>query len=236
MSLTCTEYESLLQRSKRGEIVFFYDAAQCKKFLLRLNWKTFQSDTGKSLRAQCSTIRAIVYVIEPLSLLVSMIASFMWLKWWGLLIAPVLFFLCVFLKSVSSGGRQSIAKPTIVFAAGIAVSICLRNQGVGFVIFMLSLSTLYLAEKMLYALPVLFFSFLTRSCYDLVSLLYERSIDEFNKQIGCPIMWHVEKVDGALPKPSVKMPSRAYLALYGIFNRECRISASSTMAQKPPRG
>ena len=236
MSLTRVEYETLLQRSDKGEIVFFYDAAQCKDFLLRLNWRTFQADTGKSLRAQCSTIRAIVYAIEPLSLLVSMIASFVWLKWWGLLIAPAVFFLWGFLKSVSSGGRQSIAKPILVFAAGIAASIWFRNQGVGFVIFILGLSTLYLAEKMLYALPVLFFSFLTRSCYELVGLLYERPMDDFNKQIGCPIMWHVETVDGALSKPTVKMPSRTYLALYGMFNKECRTIASNATARKPRRG
>lgn len=222
MPLARDEYCELLRRSSAGEIVFFYDAAQCKDFLLRLNWRAFWADTGTSLRAQCNTIRAIVYAIEPLSLLASMIASFLWLKWWGLLIAPAVFFLWGFLKSVSSGGRQSIAKPLMVFAAGIAASIWFRGQGVGFVVFGLSLSTLYLAEKMLYALPVLFFSFLTRSCYDLVSLLYEQPMDDFNKQIGCPIMWHVETVDGALPKPTVRMPSRAYLALYGMFNRECR--------------
>lgn len=192
MPLTRIEYQTLLERRDKGEIVFFFDAVQCKNLLLRFNWMAFRDETGKSLLSQCRTIRAIVYGFEPFSLLVSMTASFIWLKWWGLFIAPSVFLLWCFLKCGSCVGQQSIFKPIVIFIAGIAVAVWFYSQGVGFVIFMVSLSSMYLAEKMLYDLPVLFFSLLTRSCYEFVNLIYERPTDDFGNYTGCPIMWHCE--------------------------------------------
>ena len=216
MALTRTEYDDLLRRNDAGEIVFYFDAAQCKDFFLHFNWKVFRAETGKSLRLQCSIIRTIIYGLEPLFLLITMISTFLWLKWWGWLIAPVVFLGWSFLKSMAAGGRQGLIKPIIVFVVGVAVMIGFRSEGLGFVIFMLSLSCLYLTEKMLYALPVLFFSLLNFSCYELVRLVYERSINDFSKQLGIPLMCYVTTVEGAPSKLLVQKPSRAYIALYGM--------------------
>ena len=171
-------------------------------------------------------MRTIVYFMEPVSLLMPMVGGFLWLHWWGLLVAPGVFIFWSFLKSVSSGGRQRLVVPLFTFALGIFLALAFREQGAGFIIFAVSLSVLYLAEKMLYALPVLFFSFLTRSNYDLVRIVYGQPVDGFNREMGIPLMWHVETPGGRLSKPGVKLPSRFFLTLYGWMNKECRTRAS----------
>ena len=86
---------------------------------------------------------------------------------------------------------------------------------------------LYLSEKMLYALPVMFFSFLARSNYKLVNMVYKNPVDDFNREMGIPFMWHVETPEGKIPQANAKLPSRLFLTLYGFFNKECRTKAFS---------
>jgi hypothetical protein len=86
----------------------------------------------------------------------------------------------------------------------------------------LAVSLLYLAEKMLYALPVLFFSFLTHSNYELVNVVYENPVDDFNREMKIPLMWHAETPEGKIPQENAKLPSRFFLTLYGFFNKKCR--------------
>jgi hypothetical protein len=155
-----------------------------------------------------------------------MVGGFLWLHWWGLLIAPSVFVFWSLLKSVSSGGRQRLVGPLITFWIGVLVAFAFRGQGLGFVVFLLSLSLLYLAEKMLYALPVLFFSILTRSNYDFANIVYDQPDDKSNREMDIPLMWHVKTPEGRLPKPCVKLPSRLLLTLYGWMNKECRTRAS----------
>ena len=135
-----------------------------------------------------------------MSFIVAAAAGFLWVHWWGLLIAPGLLVFLSLLKSRSSCGKQRIVGPLITFAIGILFAFAFRDQGVGFVIFTLAVSLLYLAEKMLYALPVLFFSILTLSNYDLVNAVYEKPLDNFNLKMGIPLMWHVETPEGRIPK------------------------------------
>jgi len=206
MPVTRQEYDDLIARSDAGEICFMFDATQCKDFLLKLNNAEALSSTGNSLRFESRIVRTIVYFVEPMSLLVAMVGGFLWLHWWGLLIAPGVFVLWGLLKSVSSGGKQRLVGPLITFGLGVFLAFAFRDQGVGFVVFLLSLSLLYLAEKMLYALPVLFFSFLTRSNYDLVTIVYDQPVDKFNREMGIPLMWHVETPDGRLPRRFKRHP------------------------------
>jgi hypothetical protein len=202
-----------------------FDPTQCKDFLLKLDNAETLSITGNSLRFESRVVRTIVYLLEPVSLLAAIVAGFVWLSWWGLLIAPGVFVFWSLLKSASPGGRQRIVGPLITFALGILLTIAFREQGVGFVIFVLAVSLLYIAEKMLYALPVLFFSFLTHSNYELVNVVYENPVDDFNREMKIPLMWHVETPKGKLPQVKPELPSRFFLTLYGFFNKECRTKA-----------
>lgn len=225
MPLTRQQYDDLIARSNAGEICFMYDPTQCKEFLLKLDNAEALSRTGNSLRFESRVVRAIVYFLEPASLLVAMVAGFVWLRWWGIFIAPGVFVFWSLLISVSSGGRQRLLGPLITFALGIFFAFTFRAQGVGFIMFAVSMSLLYLAEKMLYALPSVFFSFLTYSNYNLVNVVYDEPLGDLNREMGIPLMWHVETPDGRIPKPSPKLPPRLFLTLYGLMNKECRTKA-----------
>jgi len=227
MSLTRQEYDDLIARSDEGEICFMFDPTQCKDFLLNLDNAEAVATIGNFLRFESRVVRAIAHFVEPLSILVAIVAGFVWLRWWGLLIAPGVILFWSLLKSVSSGGKQRFVGPLLFFTGGIFLAFTFRDQGVGYVIFMLSISSLYLAEMMLYALPVLFFSFLTYSDFELVNLLYDKPIDEFNREMGIPLMWHLETSQGGVPDSYPKMPSRFFLTLYCFFNKECRSKAFS---------
>lgn len=222
MPLTREEYVRLLERSEAGEITLFLDPTQCKDVLLKIRHVQFKAETGTSLRAYCNTIKAITYVLDPFFMITAMVGACWWLKWWGCVLVPAIIALSCLLKSSSSGGRQRLLRPLLLFAMGLEIAVLFRNQGPGFIVFMLGLSFMYLAEKMLYALPVLFFSFLIPRSYELASMVYEDFADDFNRQLGCPVMWYAETVDGKVPEPPVKMPSRLYLTLYGLLNKQCR--------------
>lgn len=227
MALRRDEHDQLIARSDAGEICFFFDPTQCKDFLLKLDNAEAMSSIGSSLRFESRLLRVIVHFFEPVSLLIAMISGFVWLKWWGLLTAPGVFVFWMLLKSMSSGGRQRIVGPIVTFLLGVVLAAVFRDQGAGYITFVLALSMLYLSEKMLYALPVMFFSFLARSNYELVKVIYKKPVDDFNREMGVPLMWHVETPEGNIPQASPKLPSRLFLTLYGFFNKECRTKAFS---------
>ena len=101
MPLTRQQYDDLIVRSDAGEICFMFDPPQCKDFLLKLDNAEALSKTGNSLRFESRVVRTIVYFLEPVLLLVAIVAGFAWLKWWGILIAPGVFVFWSLLKSVS---------------------------------------------------------------------------------------------------------------------------------------
>ena len=49
MALRRDEYDQLIARSDAGEICFFFDPAQCKDFLLKLDNAEAMSSIGSSL-------------------------------------------------------------------------------------------------------------------------------------------------------------------------------------------
>ncbi|MFC1552827.1 hypothetical protein ACFL6P_09740 [Candidatus Latescibacterota bacterium] len=227
MPLTKQEYDDLIARSDAGEICFMFDPTQCKDFLLKLDNAEALSSLGNSLRFESRVVRFIVSFLEPISLLVAIVASFVWLKWWGLLVAPVVFIIWFMIKSMSSGGIQRIIGPFINFALGVVLAVVFREQGPGLITFIIAMSVLYLLEKMLYALPVLFFSFLVSSNYELVNVVYGLHVDEFNRNMGIPLMWYIETPEGKIPRVTPKLPSRLFLTLYCFFDKECRTKAFS---------
>lgn len=234
MALTRDEYHQLIARSDAGEICLFFDPAQCKDFLLKLDNAEALSRIGNPLRFESGLVRTIVNFIEPASLLAAILAGFLWLKWWGFLTAPGVFVFWMLLKSMSSGGRQRIVVPMVIFLLGVALTVVFRDQGTGYITFALALSVLYLSEKMLYTLPVMFFSLLARSNYELVNMVYEKPVDDLNSEMGVPLMWYVETPEGKLPQAKQKLPSRLFLTLYGFFNKQCRTKAFRGRG-KPPR-
>jgi len=227
MPLTRQEYNDLIARNDAEEICFMFDPTQCKDFLLKLDNAEALSKTGKSLRFELRVVRTIVHFLEPVSLLVAIVAGFVWLKWWGLLMAPSVCIFWIMIKSMSSSGRQGIIVPFITFSLGVVLMVVFREQGPACITFILALSLLYLSEKMLYALPVVFFSFLVRSNYELVNVVYDKPVDDFNREMDIPLMWHVETPEGKIPQANPKLPSRLFLTLYGFFNKECRTKAFS---------
>ena len=192
MPLSKQQYDELIARSDSQEICFMFDAAQCKDFLLNVDNTDALSAFGDSLWGQSKAVRLLAYVVEPGSLLAAIVAGFVWMGWWGLLAALGVFIFFGTLKASSARGRQGIVGPIVVFSLGLLLAVTLREHGLDCVVFIVALAVLYLSVKMLYALPVVFFSFLVRSNYALVNAVYERPMDEFNRQMGVPLMWHVE--------------------------------------------
>lgn len=227
MPLSRQEYDNLIARSDAGEIYFMFDSTQCKDFLLKLDNAEALSSMGNSLRFESQVVRIIAYFLEPVSLLLAIVAGFVWLKWWGLLVAIGVFIFWSMIKSMSSGGRQGIIGPFVMFTLGVVLAVGVQEQGPGCITLIIALLLLYLSEKMLYALPVLFFSFLVRSNYELMNVVYDKPIDDFNRQMGIPLMWYVKIPEGKIPQASPKLPSRLFLTLYGFFNKECRTKAFS---------
>jgi hypothetical protein len=195
MSITKSEYDKLLIRRNNGEIQFLFDPAQIKNFLYQLDNGKAIDTIGDSLLFESRIIRSM-NAINAISLLVSIIAGFVWLNWWGASTALGLILFWMFLTSSSSGGKQHIVFPLIVSLLGFFTTFYFQYQGAGFTVLGVSTTLLYLSVKMSYALPTRLLSRLIISNYKLFDLLYENPIDGFNKELGVPMLWHVEtKID-----------------------------------------
>jgi hypothetical protein len=184
---TPLEYADLLRRRYAGEILFYFDPVQCKDFLLRLDYNAFKELTSISLRGQCTVVRAIAYGLEPLALFLSLASPYFWLGWLGMIASPAVYGFWVLLKVTSSVGRQQVYWHFVLFAFGIALAILFRGYGLGFTLFTFGISTLYLAVKMLYALPVLFSSKLAFSCYAFARFACGHTSCPVTQG---PMMWH----------------------------------------------
>jgi len=192
MSITKNEYNRLMIRSDSGEIQFFFDPAQIKEFLYQLINDKAADTVGDSLLFESRVIRSI-FKISAISLLVSIIAGFVWLEWWGISTTLGLILFWMFLISSSSGGKQHIVFPLIVALFGFFATYYFQYQGTSFIVFGISSTLFYLSVKMLYALPGILLSRLITSNYELFNLLYENPVDSFNRELGVPMLWYVEK-------------------------------------------
>lgn len=193
MSITRSEYNKLVYLNDTGHIQFFFDPAQIKDFLYQLDNAKILSKIGNSLLFESRIIRIIQNITEPISLLISIVSGFIWLKWWGIFTALGLVIFWMLLKSSSSNGKQNIVIHLIIASFGLFATFSFQQQGTSFIFLGVSTTLLYISVKMLYALPVVFLSRLIGSNYELFNILYENPIDNFNKEMNIPMLWYVEK-------------------------------------------
>ncbi len=100
MQITKEQYDEILKKQDAGEILLYIDTASFRKFFTEVNNKKVKELIGESLSTESLVIKFIMFVLEPLSLIITIVASVFLFKWFAILIAPIVFLLWGFLKGL----------------------------------------------------------------------------------------------------------------------------------------
>lgn len=186
MEISREQYDEILKKQDAGEILLYIDTASFRKIFTESNNKKIKELIGESLNMESIIIKSILFVLEPLSLIITIVSVIFLFKWFALLIVPIMILLWFFLKSQASIGEQKIFLPLIFLVAGIisAIFYNLESNNFWFKLFVISLPSTYFFSKLLYYLSAHFAFMLIHRNYDFFKLFYENSESK-----GVPIIW-----------------------------------------------
>jgi len=174
MEITKAQYNEIIHKQEIGDILLYIDTANFRKFFTEANQKQIEQQIGEPLYVECFIIKLIVFLLEPLMLLITVIASIYLLKWFAILLIPALILLWFFLKSMASSGKQSIFFPSVLLVAG-AITVCLYGQyGFWFKLLVIGILSIYFFSKLLYYLSARFAFMLIHRNYEFFRLFYEK--------------------------------------------------------------
>ena len=75
MEITKQQYDEILKKQDAGEILLYIDTASFRKFFTEANNKKVKELIGESLNLESFIIKLIMFALEPLSLIITFIAS-----------------------------------------------------------------------------------------------------------------------------------------------------------------
>ncbi len=174
MEITKEQYDEILKKQDAGEILLYIDTASFRKFFTEANNKKVKELIGESLNLESFIIKLIMFALEPLSLIITFIASIFLFKWFAILIIPIVFFLWGFLKGQASIGKQKILLPLALLAIGIVIAFSYQEYGLWFKLFIIGLPATYFSSKLLYYLSARFGFMLIHRNYEFFKLFYEK--------------------------------------------------------------
>lgn len=184
MEVTKEQYDEILKRQDAGEILLYIDTASFRKFFTDINNAKVKELIGESLQMESYVIKFIMFILEPLSLLTTIVASVFLFKWFALLIIPVLVLLWGFLKGQASIGRQKIFFPLVLLVVGIIAALSYQEYGGWFKLLVIGLPATYFSSKLLYYLSARFGFMLIHRNYKFFKLFYEKP-----EGAAIPMIW-----------------------------------------------
>lgn len=174
MNISKEQYEEILKKQDKGEIIIYIDTSSFRQFFTKIDNKKTKELIGDSLFSESSTIKIIMFLLEPISLIIACISIAFVFKWWACLFIPVVVFLWVILKSRASIGKQEIYSPCILLIIGMILSYVYQAKGFWFQNLLISLPLTYFFSKLLYYLSALFAFRLIHRNYKFFDLFYKQ--------------------------------------------------------------
>ncbi len=182
--VTEEQYQKIIRDKNNGKILIYIDTASFRKFFTEVDTNKIQKLIGHPLKHESLIIKVILYALEPLSLLASIVSSVFLFKWFSILVIPIIFISWAFLKSHSANGKQSILFPIILIIAIIIIAITISEIGIWYKLFTVCIIASYFFTRLLYYLTAFFTFRLIDKNYYFFKLFYERP----NSSI-LPMIW-----------------------------------------------
>lgn len=114
-------YETVVNDWKNGKLTVGVDRGVARAFFMTMSYREFLNETGRDIRPE-KLFFNFIYLSSWGSLLVSVILSFIAVKFFGLLAAPILIILFFLNNAISSTGASRLFWPSI-FLIGAAVAV-----------------------------------------------------------------------------------------------------------------
>ena len=181
------QYQEILRLWDNGKIVMFIDTSAFRRFFTDSHVRNTSDLVGKSLVGEMLAIRFLMFLFEPVCVLLMLLVSVMSVGWWSLLILPIALFLWFFLKSQASIGKQRIVDAVLFLFAAIIAATSFADEDIWLQLLIISFPLLYLCTKSLYYLSARFGFNLIRESYFFFSFYYERPYDRDSFNI--PMIW-----------------------------------------------
>lgn len=174
MNISKEQYEEILKKQDKEEIIIYIDTSSFRQFFTKIDNKKTKELIEESLFLESATTKIIMFLLEPISLIIACISTTFIFKWWACLLIPVVVFLWVILKSRASIGKQEIYSSCILLIIGMILSYVYRAKGFWFQSLLISLPLTYFFSKLLYYLSALFAFRLIHRNYKFFDLFYQQ--------------------------------------------------------------
>lgn len=184
MKISKEQYEKIIKEQNDGKILLYINTAEFRKFFTEINNQKVKKLIGESLETESFFIKLIMFLLEPLSLLITIITSIFLFKWLSIPVIIVMLLIWMFVKTKASAGKQRIFFPSILLIIGIFIAIIYREQGLWFQLFAITLPATFFFTKLIYYLTARFGFMLIHRNYEFFKTFYEKP-----EGAAIPMIW-----------------------------------------------
>ncbi|MCK9439165.1 hypothetical protein M0Q39_03850 [Patescibacteria group bacterium] len=174
--VTIDQYKEIIEKYNSGEHTIYLDLAGFRSFFTETNSSDIKKNVGNFLKFETFFIRLVMFFLEPLSLVFSIISSIFVFNWFSFLVIPFILFSWFILKGKFSKGRQTIFFSVLLVVIGMLISFYYNNIVFWLKIFIISLSFLWLFTKLVYYLSFYFAFRLIRKNYIFFNFFYSNNM------------------------------------------------------------
>lgn len=118
MQISEADYRLIMDAHQRGDLVIMIDTASFRQLLVRSDATKFSDLIGEAVHTRIGLIRILTYAESALPV-AAIVLSFVAMRWWGLLVAPIVFVGWSGYKVIASRGVQRITPASLILAIGV---------------------------------------------------------------------------------------------------------------------
>ena len=168
-------YQEFVKRVEKDEILIGVEPAVARKFFTDIDHSVIKEKIGESLFVECSFVKTC-WLLEYICLLAGTIASIFALKWFSIIVIPVMLIASFVLGGIASMGRQKIVGVVFIVAICVLLAYYFRGKGIAIIVWLVLLPLPYFFVRLTYKLATTFLRSLSVRNEKAFNLLYDKGI------------------------------------------------------------
>jgi hypothetical protein len=168
-------YEEFVRREERGEILVGIEPAVARKFFTDTDHSIIKEKIGEPLFTERFFVKTC-WLLEFICLFAGIIASIFALKWYSIMVIPIMLITAFILGGKVSMGRQKIGGAVFLVLIFILLAYYFRDKGTSKMVWLILLPLPYFFARLTYKLATMFLRLLSVRNEKAFNLLYGQGI------------------------------------------------------------
>lgn len=169
------DYQELVKRAEKGEILIGVEPAVARKFFTDTNHSIVKEKIGEPLFIERFFVKTC-WLLECTCLLAGIITSIFALKWYSIIAIPVMLIAFFVLGGKASMGKQKVGGAVFLVTICVLLAYYFRGEGTSMIVWLVLLPLPYFFARLTYKLATIFLRCLSVRNEKAFNLLYGKGI------------------------------------------------------------